>query len=179
MKCNVCDKPFKNYRALNGHKSTHARTEQYSQSRRSIPATFDCIECGAVSPHGWSKRNKFCSLKCKNDWKWKHITVPAIEAGDKTHNSTSTLKKYLRDKFGDVCSCCGQLPVWNGKPLQLQLDHIDGNSDNNLPTNLRLLCPNCHTQTNNFGSRGKGKRYHKVAARNKYIRQYRGNARLV
>jgi hypothetical protein len=38
----------------------------------------------------------------------------------------------------------------------LQLDHIDGDSDNNYPKNLRLLCPNCHAQTENFGSKGKG-----------------------
>jgi hypothetical protein len=36
--------------------------------------------------------------------------------------------------------------VWNGKPLQLILDHINGNADDNNPNNLRLLCPNCDSQ---------------------------------
>lgn len=116
----------------------------------------------------------------RTTWQWKNITIPLIEAGSKSHNSTNVFKHYLREKFGNKCSCCGQLPIWNNKPLELQLDHIDGNSDNNFPNNLRLLCPNCHTQTENFGSRGVGSRYHKVTARNKYIREYRGNnARLV
>ena len=66
-------------------------------------------------------------------------------------------------------------PIWNGKPLSLQLDHIDGDSDNCVPSNLRLLCPNCHTQTDTYGSKGKGSRYKKVTKRNDYIRKYRGS----
>lgn len=54
------------------------------------------------------------------------------------------------------CEDCGQLPFWNGKPLVLQLDHIDGDSTNNEFSNLRLLCPNCHTQTPTY-CRGQGK----------------------
>lgn len=47
----------------------------------------------------------------------------------------------------DRCEECGQLPEWNGKHLVLQLDHIDGNHNNWKLENLRILCPNCHTQT--------------------------------
>lgn len=43
--------------------------------------------------------------------------------------------------------------TWLGKPLSLQLDHIDGNKKNNDPSNLRLLCPNCHSQTKTFAGR--------------------------
>ena len=50
------------------------------------------------------------------------------------------------------CSECG-LTEWRGKPLSIQLDHINGiNTDNRLE-NLRMLCPNCHTQTETFGAR--------------------------
>lgn len=44
------------------------------------------------------------------------------------------------------CRECG-ISEWNGKPLTLQLDHIDGDRTNNALDNLRLLCPNCHSQT--------------------------------
>jgi hypothetical protein len=51
------------------------------------------------------------------------------------------------------CYECGIGPEWNGKPLSLQLDHINGASDDNRLENLRMLCPNCHTQTETFGSK--------------------------
>lgn len=50
------------------------------------------------------------------------------------------------------CECCG-ISEWNGKPLNLELHHIDGNSCNHLLDNLQLLCPNCHSQTDNFRSK--------------------------
>jgi hypothetical protein len=52
------------------------------------------------------------------------------------------------------CDECGLGPEWNGKPLTIQLDHIDGNHKNFNLINLRMLCPNCHTQTKTFGSKG-------------------------
>ena len=54
----------------------------------------------------------------------------------------------------DECSECGLKPIWNKKKLTIQLDHIDGDRTNNSLLNLRLLCPNCHSQTPTF-SKGK------------------------
>lgn len=51
------------------------------------------------------------------------------------------------------CAECANPPEWNGKPLVLQLDHINGVNNDNRLENLRLLCPNCHTQTDNFAGR--------------------------
>jgi hypothetical protein len=53
----------------------------------------------------------------------------------------------------DICEECGQKPVWNNKPLVLQLDHINGNNNDNRIENLRILCPHCHTQTDTFAGR--------------------------
>ena len=50
------------------------------------------------------------------------------------------------------CSVCGQGSVWNGRPLVLQVDHVNGNRFDNRLENLRFMCPNCHTQTDNWGS---------------------------
>lgn len=43
------------------------------------------------------------------------------------------------------------------KPIPLDIDHKDGNSDNNLPINLRLICVNCHRQTPTYGAKNMGK----------------------
>ena len=52
--------------------------------------------------------------------------------------------------LNNVCTECGISNIWNNKPLILQLDHINGNHYDNRIDNLRLLCPNCHSQTSTF-----------------------------
>ncbi len=46
-------------------------------------------------------------------------------------------------------------PLWNGKKITLMIDHIDSNKRNWRDRNLRLLCPNCHTQSNSIPLRNK------------------------
>jgi hypothetical protein len=54
-----------------------------------------------------------------------------------------------------ACAECGVGERWNGRPLTLQVDHVDGRFWDCRPTNLRLLCPNCHTQTVNYAGRNR------------------------
>jgi hypothetical protein len=67
-----------------------------------------------------------------------------------------TLKKRLVKEglLPYVCSGCNR-DSWLGKPLALQIDHINGVSDDNRLGNLRFLCPNCHSQTDTFSGRNK------------------------
>jgi hypothetical protein len=54
----------------------------------------------------------------------------------------------------NVCDECG-ISDWRGKPLSIQLDHRNGVRNDNRLENLRMLCPNCHSQTETFGARNK------------------------
>lgn len=55
-------------------------------------------------------------------------------------------KHVLIKENGHKCECCG-LSEWMNKPITLELEHSDGNKRNNTRENLKLLCPNCHSQT--------------------------------
>lgn len=65
-----------------------------------------------------------------------------------------TLKEELiLNEQSGKCSCCKITKFWNGKPLIFELDHIDGDNKNNKRKNLRLICPNCHSQTKTWRGR--------------------------
>lgn len=74
--------------------------------------------------------------------------------------SHDSVRRRLLAERNYTCEQCGCGHIWNGKPLSLELDHIDGNSVNNKLENLRILCPNCHSQTPTH--RSKNIRYKKL-----------------
>lgn len=66
------------------------------------------------------------------------------------------LREYINAEQQGRCALCGQPRAWNGLPLVLVLDHIDGNSSNNRRENLRLVCPNCDSQLDTYKMRNRG-----------------------
>lgn len=165
-----CGKDFNNQRAVNAHQVVHKdRENRYQVSRKKMPDRWHkCSYCEKEIKHTNSSTNKFCSVECFGRYQWEFVSIPKIEQG-----LGGNYKRYLKEKRGDKCSECSQENSWNNKPLMLQLDHIDGNSDNNDLSNLRLLCPNCHSQTETYGNAGKGSRYKKVTKRNRYLQEYK------
>jgi hypothetical protein len=122
---------------------------------------YKCILCGTERLLDvYRKRNKYCSNKCQADFQnlqriknWKETGV-IIRTG-----TAAWLKKYIIDKQNGKCDVCG-INEWNNKPIVLELEHKDGNSENNLEENLCCLCPNCHSQTATYKSKNKGNGRH-------------------
>lgn len=71
----------------------------------------------------------------------------------------STIKRRLLDAgiLKNACDECG-ISEWRGKPLSVQIDHKNGKPNDHRIENLRMLCPNCHSQTETFGGRNSQKR---------------------
>jgi hypothetical protein len=87
------------------------------------------------------------------------IPLAEILVENSTYGSTSRLKLRLiqAGMLKPCCQMCG-ISDWHGKPLALVLDHVNGIFDDNRIENIRLLCPNCHSQTPTFAGRNKGRR---------------------
>lgn len=102
----------------------------------------------------WGKSIKGYLKGKKHNWT-PGISLDQILVKNSTYLWTTNLKKkLLKDGYFDYrCFECG-ISEWNNKPLSLQLDHINGVNDDNRIENLRLLCPNCHSQTETY-CRGK------------------------
>lgn len=76
--------------------------------------------------------------------------VLVLEDPSKWKTKTSQLRTALLSIGRDhVCESCGVGSEYNGKPLVLEIDHVDGHSYDNREHNLRFLCPNCHSQQTN------------------------------
>jgi len=113
-----------------------------------------CINCGAEA------YNKFCSQKCCIAYKNNNTFYFLESLDDFSGVGIEKIRKYFKKKSNYTCSICG-LAVWNGKNIPLVLDHIDGNSDNWLRTNLRVACPNCDALLPTYKSKnfGRGRAY--------------------
>ena len=65
-----------------------------------------------------------------------------------------SIKSRLIRQRGHRCEGC-QLSEWMGQVIPLDLDHCDGNPENNADSDLRLLCPNCHALTPTYKAKNR------------------------
>ncbi len=133
------------------------------RGRRS--ALSPCKECGTLS------RRCFCSMDCYR----KNLRLRTSRAwingeitGSVVSGLSQSIKKWLINEAGQKCQKCGWAEINPAtKRCPLEVNHIDGNSENNIKENLEVVCPNCHSLTSNFRALNKTS---KRKYRNKYYK---------
>lgn len=147
-RCKTCDieLPYENRKnKFCGH-SCAAKYNNLGSPKRKKERNEVCLYCGGVIGR---KNNKFCSIRCASQYR---VSKRPFEE----RITPASRKKYLESKHGHRCTKCG-LDEWLNDPIPLELDHIDGNPENNDESNFRLLCPNCHAQTDTYAGKNIGK----------------------
>lgn len=115
-----------------------------------------CISCSIQFKHNYTHTGKYCSKKCEGKHR-SNLHKQKFFAGTlEKRIDRPTARNYLGEERGYNCEVCG-ISEWQNKKIVLHVDHINGDPSNDLPNNLRLICPNCHSQTEFLGGRNKGR----------------------
>ena len=166
IKCKNCNNKFKTLKSNKGIFCSQKCSAIFNNKKRKKYNNL-CLYCGNKC------HNKiYCNIKCKQKYNERKI-FNEIENNkfSRKYNSTESrwYKKYLIYKYGEKCMKCG----WKERNLTsgnipIELEHKDGNSNNNNLNNLELLCPNCHSLTPTYKGLniGNGRYYRKIRYHN-------------
>ena len=144
MKCKICGAEAKYSKT--GYCNKHATQSLEHRAKNSV---------GVKRMHETGRGKVFSeeerALARQNQAARKHKEF--LEHPDKRYSGETLRFNLLHSGREYRCEKCGIEGVWQGNPIVLEVDHIDGNRHNNQLKNLRFLCPNCHSQTNTFRGR--------------------------
>jgi 5-methylcytosine-specific restriction endonuclease McrA len=128
---------------------------------RPITPRPPCPTCGRSMTY---LRSRFCSPQCRLERDYQQCTAQWLRgdvSGGRSNGRVSNhVRRWLFERAGNKCEQCGWSrvhPVTGHIPLAVH--HKDGNSENNRPENLELLCGGCHMLTPNYGilNHGRGR----------------------
>jgi hypothetical protein len=107
------------------------------------------IDISHFTGKGWNVGSRYRNLKKKEP-------ITNILIKNRPFSSYHLKRRLFNEGYKKkICECCG-LSMWNGKPIPLELNHINGDNVDNRIENLEIICPNCHAQTPHY--RGKSKK---------------------
>lgn len=115
-----------------------------------------CLNCEAEFTYRHSSTGKYCSRDCSTEHRKQEHRSKFWSGLLEKRVDRPTARRYIAERRGYNCEVCG-ISEWQGKPITLEVDHINGDPSNDHPDNLRIICPNCHQQTEFRGGRNKGR----------------------
>lgn len=140
---------------IHNNKVTDETIVAYYKSKKTLHQTSSELNMSVVTLWRRAKKlNIFWSDLPRNPS--NKISLEDILNGQHPYYQTFKLKNRLINEGlkKNICEICG-IEQWNDKPINMQLDHINGNSHDHSFKNLRLVCPNCHSQTDTFSGKNK------------------------
>lgn len=95
----------------------------------------------------------------------RYVNIHEVLIENSPYVSTNSLKHRLLKEgiLENKCSVCGQLPIHMDKPLSLQLDHINGIHNDHRVINLRIICPQCHSQTITYSGKNSNNNEYRIS----------------
>lgn len=165
IRCKRCDKlietPDRKTRIYCSLECKHVHKTQnnnYDWNKKRVLFQKVCLYCGKDF-NTQAKEQKFCNNLCQAKHNsaqkiqnWKNVTE-----NNQQHKMTKLIRSYLLQKYNNKCCICG----WGeinpfSKRIPLEVEHIDGNPENNKESNLKIICPNCHSLTKTYKGANKG-----------------------
>jgi hypothetical protein len=161
MKCKVCGLETNNPKFCG-----RSCSAKYNNVITKVKPKPVCASCGETIIRG----RKYCSNKCQAKLTRSTINEQIV---DGTSVNGGQLRRYLIEVHGAKCMICN----WSEKNIKtntvpIEIDHIDGNSYNNILSNVRLLCPNCHAIQPTAKALNKGNGRHSRMVRYKNNKSY-------
>lgn len=116
-----------------------------------------CLGCGVQLDD--RRRKVYCSNACQQSYRRRLLLDAWLQTGvcGRTSYQGNYVRDYLCEQQAGCCAICGVKSQWNGMPLALIIDHINGDAADNRRENLRLVCPNCDSQLPTYKARNRGK----------------------
>lgn len=169
-----CAAKVNNKRRVKKTRSVAMRINHRWTKVQTVVTSRTCLCCEKPLSNN---NSKYCSLVCQQKYQYDLFITSWLAGADmqltKGSGVSNRIRRYLFDKYECKCSRCewGEINPSTGK-TPLEVEHIDGDSGNDSPDNLTLLCPNCHSLTSTYKALNKGNGRHSRLQRYKDGKSY-------